>query len=131
MDGLNTGKNILLELIDNANRLHPTIKFTYLFSPAAVNFLDTTVHFVNNHIETELYTKLTDIQQHLLPSSCNPRHIIKNVPKSLPLRTKRICSSTAYFEKNAAYLVPNVVSRCYKEKHIRKISDIPALYYHF
>ena len=34
------GKDTLLEFIDNANRLHPTIKFTYSFSPEAVNFLD-------------------------------------------------------------------------------------------
>ena len=53
------GKDTLLELIDNANRLHPTIKFTYLLSPETVNFLDTTVHLINNHIKTELYTKPT------------------------------------------------------------------------
>ena len=46
--------DILLEFIHNVNRLYPTIKFTYLFSPETVNFLDTMVHLINNHIKTEL-----------------------------------------------------------------------------
>ena len=72
----------LLEFIDNANCLYPTIKFTYLFSAEIVNFLDTRVHLINNRIKTELYTKPTNTHQYLLPSSCHPCHIIKNMPKS-------------------------------------------------
>ena len=117
------GIDTLLEFIDNANRLHPTIKFTYSFSPETVHFLDTTGHLINNHIETELYRKPTDTHQYLFPSSCHPRCIIKNIPKSLALRIKCICSTTAYFEKHAACLTSYLVSRSYKEKHIRKIID--------
>ena len=113
-------KDTLLEFIDNVNRLHSTIKFTYPFSPETVNLLDTTVHLINNEIETELYTKHNDTHQYLLPSSC---HIIKNIPKSLAPRIKRICSTIAYFEKHAACLTSYLVSRSYKEKHIRKIID--------
>ena len=114
-------EDTLLEFIDIANHLYPTIKFTYSFSPETVNFLDATVDLMNNHIETELYTKPTDTHQYLLPSSCHPHHIIKNIPKSLALRIKRICFTTAYFEKHAACLTSYLVSRSYKEKYIKKI----------
>ena len=117
------GIDTLLEFIDNANRLHPIIKFTYSFSTETVNFLDTTVHLINNHIETELYTKPTDPHQYLLFSSCHPRHSIQNIPKSLALRIKRICSTGDYFKKHATCLTSYLFSRSYKEKHIRKITD--------
>ena len=117
------GIDTLLEFINNANRLHPIVKFTYSFAAETVNFLDTTILLINNHIETELYTKPTDTHQNLLPSSCHISHIIKNIPKSLELGIKRIYFITAYFEKHAACLTSYLVSQSYKEKHIRKIID--------
>ena len=51
LNSLDTQKRYL-EFINNANHLHLTIKFTYLFSPETVNFQDTTVHLINIHIET-------------------------------------------------------------------------------
>ena len=40
----------------------------------------------------DLYTKPTDTHQYLLPTSCHPKHFCKNVPYSLALRLRRICS---------------------------------------
>ena len=48
------GKNTLPKFIENANRLLPTIKFTYSFFPDTVKFLKTEVHLITNHIEIEL-----------------------------------------------------------------------------
>ena len=115
--------DILLEFIDNANHLHPTIKFTNSFSPATVNFLNTMLHLINNHIKTKLYLKPTDTHQYLLPSSCHSCHMIKNIPKSLAVCIKCICSTTAYFEKHAACLTSYLVSKSYCKKHIQKIID--------
>ena len=74
-------------------------------------------------MESELYTKPTDTHHYLLPGSCHPRHIIKNIPKSLALRIKCVCFTAAYFEKLAACLTSYLVSRSYKKMHIRKIID--------
>ena len=103
------GRDTLLEFIDNANRLHPTIIFTYSFSPETVNFLDTTVHLINNHIKIELYTKPTNTHQYLHSSSCHSSHLIKNIPKSLALRIKQICSATASVQKTSrlSHLIPS------------------------
>ena len=77
-------KDTLFEFINNANRLqYPTIKFTYSFFPETVNFLETTLHLINNHIKTELYTKPTDTHQYLLRNFCHSRYIIKKYGKSL------------------------------------------------
>ena len=106
--------------------LHLTIKFTYSFSSENVNILDTTVHLINNHIQTKLYIKPIDTYQYLFPSSFHPRLIIKNIPKSSALHIKLLhfsFSTTAYFQKHAAPLISYLISRSYEEKHIRKIID--------
>ena len=106
----------LNEFIEAANNLYPTIKFTHCISPEKVNFLDTTVYLVDYSLETEIYTKPTDTHQYLLPSSCHPRHIIKNIPRSLALRIRRVCSTSAFFDKHAAQLTAYLILRQYKEK---------------
>ena len=85
------GIKALNEFIEAANNLYPTIKFTHCISPEKVNFLDTTVHKIDNSLETEIYSKPTDSHQCLLPNSFHPRRIIKNIPRSLVLRIRRAC----------------------------------------
>ena len=94
------GKDTVLEFIDNTNHLHRTIKFIYSICAETVNLLDTMVHLINNHMETELYTKPTDTYQYLFLSSCHLCHLIENISKSLALCIKHICSTMAYFEKH-------------------------------
>ena len=83
------------EFLDIINSFHPTIKFTckYNLKEKSTTFLDTTIYIVNNRIETDLYRKKCDRVQYLLPSSCHPSHIFKNIPFSLALRLVRICST--------------------------------------
>ena len=50
----------LNEFIEAAISLYLTIKFTHCISPVKVNFLDTTVHLVDNSLETEIYLKPID-----------------------------------------------------------------------
>ena len=74
------GINTLNGFIEVANNLYPTIKFIHCISPEKVNFFSTTVHLVDNSLETKIYTKPTDTHQYLFPSSCHPHHIIKDIP---------------------------------------------------
>ena len=101
----------LLAFLDEINNLHPTIKFTYAmtcpftcdipsdinhdcfcFSSKSIPFLDTLVTLKDWKISTDLFRKETDRCQYLLPSSCHPSHICKNIPYSLCYRLVRICS---------------------------------------
>ena len=93
MLGWTHGIKVLSKFIEAANNLYPTIKFAHCISLEKVNILDTTVHLVDNSLETEIYTKPTDIHQYLLPSFCHTRHIIKNIPRNSALRIRRVCST--------------------------------------
>ena len=66
---------------------------------------------VHNFLETEIHTKPTDTHQYLLPSSCYPRRIIKNIPRSLALCIKKVCSALAFFDKPAAQLTTYLILR--------------------
>ena len=84
----------LLEFMSKINELHHSIKFTceYNIANKSTTFLDTTISLQSGELNTDLYRKPTDRVQYLLPNSCHPNHIFKNVPYSLALRILRICS---------------------------------------
>ena len=122
------GIKALNEFIEAAYNLYPTIKFTHCNSPEKVNFLDTTVYLVDNSLETKIYTKLTDTHRYLLPSSCHLRHIIRNIPKSLAFHIRRVCSTSAFFDKHAVQLTTYLILRQYKEKRVRRvINEVKAI----
>lgn len=108
----------LLKFIDMINKLHPTIKFTasYDFHGKSTNFLDTTVWISEGRIHTDLYRKKTDKVQYLLPSSCHPSHVTKNIPYSLGLRIVRICSDFDNRIKRLQELRNMLISRNYRAK---------------
>ena len=90
--------------LQEANSFHPTIRFTAEVSNEEHVFPDTKSRLVGNSIDVDLYTKPTDTHQYLLPSSCHPKHCSRNVPYSLALRIRRICSNPDTFESRATEL---------------------------
>ena len=62
---------------------------------------------------TDLYRKETDKVQYLLPSSCHPAHIFKNVPYSLALRLVRICNKKSDLDRRLEELKEMLKSRGY------------------
>ena len=86
-------------------------------------FLEVQVHFINNHIQTDLHTKPTEKHQYLLKTSCHPNHTKKAIPFSLFLRIRRICSTELPLTneaENSSSTLPNVVIAAphYKEMRI-------------
>ena len=62
------GMDKLVEFTEFINSLHPTIKFTLVFSETSLNMLDLTLNLVDGFIQTDVYSKPTD--NHLyLPAS--------------------------------------------------------------
>ena len=97
----------LHELFDKINQIHPAMKFTMehtsleteslsekcdCTAKKAIQFLDTSCEIQNGKIETDLYRKVTDRNQYLLPSSCHPKQTTSNITFSLCLRIVRICN---------------------------------------
>ena len=54
------------EKLENLNNFHPNLKFRSEKSKNSVNFLDVTVSLIDQHLETDLYYKLTDCHQFLI-----------------------------------------------------------------
>jgi hypothetical protein len=104
--------------LDHCNSFHTTIKFTAEHSKEHVTFLDTTTSIQNGNITTDLYTKPTDTHQYLLPSSCHPPHCAKNIPFSLAVRLRRICSNVDTFSSRSLELKQQLFNRKYNYKHL-------------
>ena len=141
----------LQEFLSEINKIHPTIKFTAEFTSPfpcdmegphdcfchqtrSVPFLDTSVSIKGGNFSTDLYRKPTDRCQYLLPSSCHPSHIVKNIPFNLAYRILRICSEEEDFNKRLGELKELLISREYREKcvddaiaKVQKISRRDAL----
>ena len=118
-------KEELLEFITLLNSVHPTIKFKckevehFSFATRTVNFLDMTVFMdENNFIETPLYTKPGKVCQYLLPSSCHPAHITRNIPFSLAYHLLRIESVRENLLSNLERLREDLVNRRYNLESI-------------
>ena len=120
----------LFQFLEKINDLHPTMKFTYSMTnpypcslplphdgfcqtPSSIPFLDTQVSVQNGQLVTDLYRKETDRCQYLLPSSCHPQHITKNIPYSLAYRLVRICSQRETLLKRFEELKTFLLSRDY------------------
>ena len=113
-----SGKESLHEFLNLTNDFYPSIKFTTETSSSEIHFLGTTIHLQNNKVETEIYSKPVDAHLYLLPKSCHPNHTTKNIPYSLSLRIKRMCSTEEYFEKHAQILKTHFTNRKYLVKTI-------------
>ena len=55
---------------------------------------------------------------YLLPTSCHPASVTKNIPFSLCLRIVRICSKTEYRDKQLLKLKELMLSRGYSDRMI-------------
>jgi peptide-methionine (R)-S-oxide reductase len=76
----------LLNFLSRANNLHPSIKFTHEISNTTISFLDTSSSLSEDVLSTDLYSKPTDTNQYLLPSSCHPPHVTRSIPYNQALR---------------------------------------------
>ena len=69
-------------------------------------------------IQTVLYTKDTAVVQYLLPSSCHPGHVCRNIVYSLAYRLLRLVSVPREFKKELDKLRLDLLSRDYDPKVI-------------
>ena len=116
----------LKKFIEHLNKFHPFLKFkpSYNFGTKTVEFLDTVISIdKDNFIKTSLFVKPGKKCSYLKTSSCHPNHITENIPYSLALRLKRICSDNTDFLNQLEILRTNLLSRGYKNNYITKAYD--------
>lgn len=122
----NTNREEIDQFISEANRHHPTIKFTAEISEKEINFLDTTV------FKGERFNKdsIFDICTHFKPtekfqythfSSCHAPGVKKGFIKGEALRLLRTNSSKTSFEEKIKNFRSNLRVRGYPEKLVNKV----------
>jgi len=119
--------DIFLATVEQLNTVNFQKHFTYLklniSHEKEVVFLDLKISFdyLTNKFVTNLYVKPTNTFCYLLSTSNHPQHIFKNIPKSLFIRIRRICSSFFDYLYNSRILIIQLCKRgydFYKMSHI-------------
>ena len=89
-----------------------------------VQFLDLLIsnNDYQDTLKFELYTKPTNTFQYLYFSSNHPKHIFNNIPKSLFIRLRRICSEYIDYLFFSRKLIIQLLKRGYKLTNLIKIS---------
>lgn len=93
-----------------------------IVSDDSVNFLDLNIKFNNltRKLEFTPYFKPTNTFSYLLNSSNHPDYIFKNIPKSLFIRLRRICSFYSDFIYYSSVLKRQLIFRGYEARIIDK-----------
>jgi hypothetical protein len=93
-----------------------------------VNFLDLNIKIstIDGSLLYSLYIKPTQTFTYLLISSNHPKHIYRNIPKSLFIRVRRICSSFIDYLYFSRLLISQLVLRGYNSLLLRKCARMVA-----
>ena len=86
------GEESLEKFLEDLNKSHPNLEFTYKKSKDKINFLDVVITIKEGRIITDLYCKPTDGHQDLHYDSCHADHIKRLIIFSQTIQLKRIYS---------------------------------------
>jgi hypothetical protein len=89
----------------------------------SIPFLDTSLSIENGQIEIDLYKKVSDRNQYLLPSSCHPKSTTTAIPFSLSLRIVTICTKPENRDLRLGDLKELLLAREYPESLIDRSID--------
>jgi hypothetical protein len=83
--------------------------------------LDLSLHFVENHIETDVYAK--DIPIYISKKSCHPPLIFPSIVKSVGLRLRANCSLDRFLSPRIEEYTNYFVASDYDRKEVMKVMD--------
>ena len=114
------GTQELDSFLNELNKFHPNLTFTYETLEERVNFLDLNVSIRNGAISTDLYIKPTDGHQYLHYKSSHPEHIKNSIPYSQALKLSGICSSEKDFKGHVDRMKVWFLARDYPENVVNE-----------
>ena len=88
---------------------------------SVLEHLDLSQHFVNNHIETDVYAK--DIPICISKKSCHPPLIFPSIVKSVGLRLRANCSNDRFLTSRIEEYTQYFVASDYNRKEVQKILE--------
>ena len=91
----------------------------------SVQFLDLIIEIdaIMNRLNFSLYIKKTNTFQYVKTDSNHPKHIFKNVPKSLFIRIRRICTAYSDYLFHARNLIYQLTNRGYTIDKLVRIAQ--------
>ncbi|XP_041445717.1 uncharacterized protein LOC121402912 [Xenopus laevis] len=117
------------EMVEKANRSHPTIRFTTEIAKKKLHFLDIEMTIEEGGIVTNLFRKPTDRNNLLHTGSFHNPKCIKGIPKGQLLRARRIASKEEGYDKAARTLKGRFMEKGYApyglDKLIEEVKEIP------
>ena len=96
-----TSVSLFLEYLSNIDK---TRKIQFIMQVAmddGLEFLDLKLKMVNGKISVDVFSKPTNSFTYVLSSTCCPNRNIKNVPKGIALRMRRICDSDEKYDERS------------------------------
>jgi hypothetical protein len=111
--------------VDSLNTSFGNLKLN-IVTNKIVNFLDLniSIDLLSNRLKFSLFIKPTNTFSYLLSNSNHPNFIFNNIPKSLFIRIRRICSSFSDYLYFSRLLTSQLASRGYKFSFLRKVSNM-------
>ena len=119
-----TSRDVVEKFIEQANKYHPTIKFTAEISCTDATFLDTTIYkgerFKNESVlDMRTHFKPTETFQYKFFATCHPPEAKKGFVKGETLRLLRTNSSIKTFEENITTFKKHLLERGYPQNLIK------------
>ena len=96
-------------------------------SKSSIVFLDLKILIAGPMLMTGMYSKPSDTHAYLMPTSCHPTHVCRNIPKGVMKRVKRNCSEESACNQGYTEYKQHLVDRGYNNFLIDKtIADAEA-----
>ena len=93
-----------------------------------LELLDLKLKMVNGNISVDVFSKPTNSFTYVLPSTCYPNRNIKNVPKGIALRLRRICDSDEKYDERSEEYQKYLIARDYQPGSVkRQLEEVKKL----
>ena len=122
------GLQALIIFFEWLNTLHPTIKFTMnhsidegttcncnakSHSIGGIEYLELFVYDKNGVLHTKSWSKPSDTHTYIVPTSCHPTHVLKNIPFSIASLIARNSSENCEYEISKQEYIAYLQARGY------------------
>ena len=110
------GSAALSLFLDYLNNLDDTGKIKLTMQIAEENgleFLDLKLKIVEGKVNVDVYSKPTNSFTYVLPSTCYPYKNIRNIPKGIALRLRRICDNDEKYNQRYSEYQNYLIGRKY------------------
>ena len=116
----------LEKFLEDLNKFHPNLKFTYEKSKEKIDFLDVVIKIKEGRVIADIYCKSTNGHQYLHYDSCHADHIKRSIIFSQTLQLKRICSEKNNLNVHVEDLKAWICYRGYPDQLIKEQVKRPS-----